>query len=288
MTLVVSGLTRIGECMDRRKSLFFRRTGIIALLAGSAVFALPSVADTTDRSLSAGGSYTSFGGKESTSSGSNIPTLSVTGNGTPAKNGAALSIIDGFSGFSSGIHNGNGSNWSWGDGVKNLMGCVSGVTAKICNGLDNVNLLRESFQSVQIQSNDSLHRSSRFRRHRSEIDHHQAFVELPDGSRGSADFEGLRQAGFANVTGTLNAQVAADFGVSSQFNMSSSGASIVADGNPGSFLFGTNPGGSVNATPSSNVPEVWGIDESLAFFALAFLAFTALLRFRVLLPVPAT
>jgi hypothetical protein len=184
-------------------------------------------------------------------SGSNIPTLSVTGDGTPAKNGASLSIIDGFSSFTSGAYNGNGSNWSWGGGVMNLMGCIPGVTAKFCNGFDNVNLLSESFQSVQIQSN-----------------------------------HGSQQAVFGNITGTLNAEVAAYFGVSSQFNLSSFSSSIIATGNPGSFLWGTNVGGTVKAGPTTNIPESWGIAESLAFFATAFLAFAALLRFRVLRPVP--
>lgn len=226
------------------------RVGVIGLAAGVALLACQAFADTTDWSLAAGGLYTSTGGTGSVLIGSNIPALTVSGDGTPVENGASLAIVDGFLNFTSGAYNGNGSNWSWGaGGVLNLTGCIAGVTATVCTGKNNVNLLSDDFQSVKIET-----------------------------ILGSLD------AVFGNITGTLNAQVAAYFGVSTTFETASFGTSIFTLGN-GSSLSGTNILGIIKADPpSTSMPEQWGIAESLLFFGLTFLFFVVLLRFRILRP----
>ena len=206
-------------------------------------------ADTTDWMLGPGGLYTSTGSYGSVLVGSNIPTLSVTGDGTPVNNGASLSIVDGFLNFTSGSYNGNGSNWSWGaGGVLTLSGCIAGVTAATCTGSNNVNLLSDDFQSVQIES-----------------------------------IAGSLDAVFGDITGTLNAQVAAYFGVPANFDTASFMTAIVASGSPGSSLRGFNGLGVIKADPPSmGVPETWTIVDSIAFFGLVLLMFAVLLRFRVL------
>ncbi len=237
--------------MGRRSRVSFRWAGTITAIT-VAIFLLPQAfADTTDWSLSSGGFYTSTGhGSDLT--GSNIPTLMVTGDGTPLKNGSSLAIIDGFLNFTSGAYDGTSSDWSWGaGGVLNLTGCIAGVTAKICTGSNNVTLLSDDFQSLQIQS-----------------------------VAGSLD------AVFGDITGTLNKQVAAYFGVSTQFETASFTTAIVTSGNPASGLIGTNLFGSIKADPPTTVPEHWSIVESLEFLVLVFVFLQALVRFRILRPIP--
>jgi hypothetical protein len=236
--------------MNRGSRILLSSAGKTALFAIATLSAGQAFANTTDWTLSAGGTYTSTGGSGSVLVGSNIPTLAVLGDGTPVKNGAAVSIVDGFLNFTSGAYNGNGSNWSWGSGgVLNLTGCIPGVTAKVCTGSNNVNLVSDDFQSVKIET-----------------------------ILGSLD------AVFGNITGTLNAQVAAYFGVASQFQTASFGTGIVTSGTPGSSLSGVNLLGHIKAAPVTSVPERWGIGESLAFFGLVILLFTALVRFKLLRP----
>src|SRR5580658_5345742 len=233
--------------MCHRRALWVKKPSAACLLAGFALFAGQAFADTTDWALGAGGLYTAAG-SGGVLTGSNIPTLTVTGDGTPLDNGGSLLIVDGFLNFTSGSYNGNGSNWSWGSGgVLNLTGCIPGVTAAICTGSNNVNLLSDDFQSVQIES-----------------------------VLGSLD------AVFGNITGTLNARVAAFFGVSTQFETASFATTIVTAGRPGGSLVGTNLLGQIKADPPTGVPERWTIFESLAFFGLVSLLFATLIRFKIL------
>jgi hypothetical protein len=239
--------------MQRRRSVSFGHAArAITLVVGAALSAGFATADTTDWTLGAGGLYTSSGGTGRVLVGSNIPTLTVTGDGTPVDNGDTLPIIDGLLDFTSGAYNGNGSNWSWGaGGVLNLTGCITGVTAAVCNGSDNVDLISDDFQSVQIES-----------------------------------ILGNLDVVFGNITGVLNAQVAAYFGVSTTFQVASFDTAIATTGQPGSALSGTNILGVIQADPpaSTSMPEQWGIAESLLFFGATFLSFAALLRFRILRP----
>ena len=234
--------------MYQRHHIWLGRLGRISLIAGAVFLAGQAFADTTDWSLSLGGLYTSTGSTGALT-GTDIPTISVTGDGTPAANGTTLAIVDGLLNFTSASSNGNGSNWSWtAGGVFDVTGCISGVTATVCNGSNDVNLLSDQFQSLQVVS-----------------------------------VGGLIDAIFGNVTGTINTQVAAYFGVSSQFDAASFETIIGAVGAPGLGLIGTNLSGSIQATPSyTRVPERWSIVESLAFFGLVLLLFSALLRFRFL------
>jgi len=231
-------------CTSRRS-----QAALIGMLAGIVLSAGQAFADTTDWSLGPGGLYTSSGGAGSELVGSNIPTLAVTGDGTPLDNGVSLAIVDGLLNFTSGAYDGNGSNWTWGSGgVLNLSGCVPGVTAAVCTGSNNVVLISDDFQSVTVQS-----------------------------VLGSLD------AVFGNITGTINAQVAAYFGVSTTFETASFTTTILTSGTPGKSLTGTNILGLIKADPPAmGVPEHWGILESLAFFGLTFLSFALMLRFRVL------
>jgi hypothetical protein len=230
--------------MHQKRTPWLARLGRNSLLVGAVFFASQAFADTTDWSLSLGGLYTS--GSTGTLTGTDIPTISVTGDGTPAENGTTLAIVDGLLNLTSGSYDGTGS-WTSG-GVFDVTGCIVGVTATVCNGSNNVDLLSDQFQSLQI---------------------------VPVG--------GLIDALFGNVTGTLNAQVAAYFGVSTQFDAASFETIIGEVGAPGSGLIGTNLSGSIQADPAAtHVPERWSIVESLAFFGLAFLLFAALLRFSSL------
>ena len=237
--------------MCRGSRVSFRWAGSIIAITTAIFLAATAFADTTDWSLSPGGFYTSSG-RDGDLTGSNIPTLMVTGDGTPLKNGSSLAIIDGFLNFTSGAYDGTSSDWSWGaGGVLNLTGCIPGITATICTGSNNVTLLSDDFQSLQIQS-----------------------------VAGSLD------AVFGDITGTLNTQVAAYFGVSTQFETASFTTAIVTIGNPGSGLIGTNLFGLIKADPPTAMPEHWSIVESLVFFVLVCLFLQALVRFRILRPVP--
>ena len=208
-------------------------------------------ADTTDWSLGLGGLYTSGGGVGSVLTGSNIPTVTITGDGTPVDNGDSLVIVDGFLNFTSGAYDGNGSNWSWGPGgVLTISGCIAGVTATVCTGSNNVALLSDDFQSVQIEP-----------------------------VLGSLDVV------FGNITGTLNAQVAAFFGVPTTFSVASFTTAIDTSGTPGSSLRGSNILGMIKADPPASMPEQWGTFELIGFLVFALLTFSALVRFRVLRPV---
>jgi len=207
------------------------------------LFAVHASADTTDWTLGPGGTYTSSGGAGSTLSGTNIPTLLITGDGTPDNNGLLT--------FTSGAYNGNGSNWSWGaGGTLMLTGCIAGVTASTCTGYNNVTLISDDFQSVQIES-----------------------------------ILGNLDAVFGNITGTLNADVATYFGVPQNFDTAAFATAILTSGHPGSSLTGSNILGLIKADPpsgpTSSLPENWGIPESLAFFGFATVAFTLLVRFRI-------
>jgi hypothetical protein len=222
--------------------------GAISLVAGGMLLAGQAFADTTDWSLSTGGIYTSTG-SDGVLNGNNIPILSVAGDGTPVKNGSSLSILDGLLNFTTGSYDGTVSNWAWGaGGVLNVTGCIVGVTAKQCTGSNNVALLSDDFQSLQIVNQG-----------------------------------GFTDAVFGNITGDLNASVAAYFGVPVNFSTASFTATIAAIGTPGLGLIGTNLSGLIKADPpSARVAEYWSIVESLEFFGLALVCAAALLRFRIL------
>ena len=228
-------------------------SGTTVVLAAVFLAVGQASAQTTDWALSPGGVYTS-GGSGSVLVGSNIPTVSVSGDGTPDKNGATLSIVDGVLDFTSGSYDGNGSDWSWGPGgTLSLSGCIAGVTATTCTGSNNVTLISDDFQSVQIES-----------------------------------IAGALDVVFGDITGTINAQVAAYFGVSTNFEVASFMSAIVASGTPGKSLTGTNGLGVIAADPggpggpSTGVPEEWTLVDSIAFFVVALLVFAVLLRFQVL------
>ena len=222
-----------------------------AMLLFAAVFSATAFAadPTTDWTLGGGGLYTSAGSTGSVLVGSNIPTLSVFGDGTSSHNGVTLSIIDGYLDFTSGAYNGDGSNWSWGPGgTLILTGCIAGVTATTCTGSNNVDLLSDDFQSVQI-----------------------------------VPIIGAIDVVFGNITGTLNSQVAAYFGVSTQFQTASFTTAIATSGRPGSSLVGSNLLGLIKADPpATGMPERWGLGEALSFCVLALLGFGLLLRYRIL------
>jgi hypothetical protein len=226
-------------------------TTAISLIAGVVLLGGQAFGTTTtDWSLGQGGLYTSTG-SQGVLTASGIPATSITGDGTPVKNGSVINILNGILDFTSGSYNGNGSNWSWGSGGQlTLTGCIAGVTASFCNGLNNVNLLTDSFQSLQIVSQG-----------------------------------GFTDAVFGNITGSLNSKVASYFGVSTIVDAASFSTTMTAIGSPGLGLVGSNQSGMIKADPpttSSHVPENWSIVESIAFFGLASLLFSLLLRFRIL------
>ncbi len=234
------------------QSTLSRRHALVAL-AAIALSTPYAYANTTDWVLGAGGTYTSSGGAGSVLSGSNIPVLLVSGDGTPLDNGVALPIVDGFLDFTSGAYNGNGSNWSWGaGGVLTLTGCIPGVTATVCTGSNNVALISDDFQSVKVQN-----------------------------VLGSLDLV------FGNIAGMLNTQLAAYFGVSTSFSTASFATSILTSGGSSGSLNGTNLLGQIKATPSTAVPEAWSLGESLVFLVLVFGCFAVLYRFRILRLAPA-
>lgn len=222
--------------------------GAISAMAGVLLFAGQAFADTTDWSLAAGGTYTSNASTGGDLVGSNIPSLSVNGDGTPAHNGATLLIVDGVLNFTSGSYQGNGV-WGTG-GTLYLTGCIAGVTATTCTGSNNVDLVSDDFQRVQVES-----------------------------ILGSLDVV------FGNITGTLNSSVAAYFGVSTTFETASFATAMLSTGTGGSSFSGTNLLGVIKADPPATaMPEHWSIVESLEFFGLTLLVFGALLRFRILRP----
>ena len=242
--------------MGHRRHVFLHCAGAIVVLAAVFLAVGQASAQTTDWALSPGGVYTSSGGSGSVLVGSNIPTVSVSGAGTLDNNGVSLSIVDGLLSFTSGSYDGNGSDWSWGSGgTLTLSGCIAGVTSTTCSsdGSDNVTLISDDFQSVQIES-----------------------------------IAGALDVVFGDITGTINAQVAAYFGVSANFEAASFMSAIVASGTPGKSLTGTNGLGVIAADPggpggpSTGVPEEWTLVDSIAFFGLVFLVFAILLRFKVL------
>ena len=236
--------------MRRRSGVSLQPARAVILLAAVVSAAGMAFAQTTtDWTLGAGGLYTSAGSTGSVLMGSNIPTLSVLGDGTSSHNGVTLSIIDGYLDFTSGVYNGNGSNWSWGPGgTLTLMGCIAGVTATTCTGSNNVDLLSDDFQSVQI-------------------------VPI---------FGGLDVV-FGNITGTLNDAVATYFGVSKQFETASFTTAIDTSGKPGSSLVGSNLLGLIKADPpATGMPEQWGLVDALSFCLLSVLVVALLLRYRIL------
>jgi hypothetical protein len=205
------------------------------------------LADTTNWSLGNGGLYTAS--DDGSLTGFDIPVLTVSGAGTPVENGASLSILDGELNFTSGSYDGTSTTWSWGaGGTLNLTGCIAGVTASFCSGFNNVTLISDDFQSVQIQS------------------------------------EGLFfDAVFGNISGSLNSAVAAYFGVPNTFASASFSTQITSFGTPGTSLTGWNTSGMIQADPpATGMPEYWNLSQSMAFFGVVLLAFTALIRFRVL------
>ena len=241
--------------MGHRRHVFLHCAGAIVVLAAVFLAVGQASAQTTDWTLAGGGLYTSSGGSGSVLVGSNIPTVSVSGAGTLDNNGVSLSIVDGLLSFTSGSYDGNGSDWSWGaGGTLTLSGCIAGVTSTTCSsdGSDNVTLISDDFQSVQIESVGS----------------------------------GLDVV-FGDITGTINAQVAAYFGISTGFEAASFITTLAASGTPGSSLTGINVAGGIDADPgpggpSTGVPEEWTVADSIAFFVLALLVFGVLLRFQVL------
>jgi hypothetical protein len=232
--------------MSYTRTSLLHRISAISLTAGVLLLAGQAFADTTDWSLAPGGLYTSVGA-DGVLTGTNIPSLSVTGDGTPLDNGASLLILDGFLNFTSGSFDGSSSVWSWGaGGVLDLTGCIAGVTAAVCTGSNNVALISDDFQSVQIES-----------------------------VLGSLDVV------FGNITGTLNAQVAAYFGVSTEFETASFETTLVSSGSPATGLTGTNLLGVIKATPATSVPEPWSIVDSTLFLVLALLVLAAFVRVRI-------
>jgi hypothetical protein len=207
-----------------------------------------ALADTTNWSLGTGGIYTAS--DDGSLTGFDIPVLTVSGAGTPVKNGASLSILDGELNFTSGSYDGTSTTWSWGaGGTLNLTGCIAGVTTTgLCTGFNNVTLISDDFQSVQIQSQG-----------------------------------GFFDAVFGDITGSVNSAVAAYFGVPTTFASASFSTQIASLGTPSSLLTGSNVSGMIAADPpAAGMPEYWSLSESLAFFGVVLLAFAALIRFRVL------
>jgi hypothetical protein len=92
--------------MHGRRASWLGRAGAISLIAAVVPLASQAFASTTDWSLSTGGLYTSSG-SEGVLTGSNIPVLSVLGDGTLVHNGSSLSILDGVLNFTSGAYNGS-------------------------------------------------------------------------------------------------------------------------------------------------------------------------------------
>ena len=205
----------------------------------------PASAASTDWSLGAGGLYTSTTSTGGLLVGSNIPVLSVTGDGTTDYNGVTLLITDGFFSFTSGAYEGNGT---WGSGgTLTLTGCIVGITASACNGSDNIALLNDDFQSLQLQ-----------------------------------DVLGSLEVSFGNITGTVNPVVAQYFDVPASFSSASFETALLANGTAGYNLTGTNLLGLIKADPPSTLPESWGMADLFEFLAFALVCFVALLRSRIL------
>jgi hypothetical protein len=222
------------------------------LHATAALMLAPAISfagsSSTDWTLGPGGSYSWAGGVTSLV-GSDIPVLSVLGDSTPAYNGVSISVTDGLLNFTSGAFDGTSATWSWaGGGTLNLTGCIAGVTAASCTGLNNVALVSDDFTSVSI-----------------------------------VQVAGALDAVFGNVTGTINSSVAAYFGgIPTSFSTGSFTTAIFTSGSPGSSFNGSDILGVIKADPVTNTPENWGIAESLVFFAFVMIAFTAMLRWGLL------
>lgn len=205
----------------------------------------------TDWTLGPGGLYTWAGGTSSLI-GSDIPVLSVMGDSTPDNNGVSLPVIDGSLSFTSGSFSGTSTTWIWGAGTPgtlNVTGCIAGIITP-CNPSTNV-LISDDFTSVSI-----------------------------------VQVAGALDAVFGNVTGTISSSVAAYFGLPDNpatFSAGSFTAAIATTGTPGSAFIGSNLLGLIKADAVST-PENWGINESLGFFTIAIIAFSALIRRGVLRP----
>ena len=210
------------------------------MVAPTMSFAGPS---STDWTLGPGGLY-SYAGGTSSLIGTNIPVLSVLGDGTPAENGSLLGVVGGMLDFTSGGFNGTSTTWSWskGTGTLNLYGCIPGVTTS-CNPSTNV-LVSDDFTSVSI-----------------------------------VQVGGAIDAVFGNVIGNLEASVASYFGVPTAFSTGSFTAVIATTGTPGSSFIGSNLLGVLKADPPGvAAPEYWGFGESIGFFGFVVLGFALMLR----------
>jgi len=229
---------------------------ICARLSLAAVLFLPAYAlagsSSTDWSLGAGGLYSWAGGSNSLV-GTNIPAFGVLGDSTPSNNLASLSIVNGLLNFTSGAFSGTSTSWSWtGGGTLNLTGCIAGVTTAkgvACNGQNNVVLIADDFTSVQI---------------------------VPQISLGPLSFDAV----FGNVTGTINASVAAYFGVPTAFSIGTFTSDIATLGYDGQPFVGSNISGVLKADPPNpSMPEYWGLGETAGLFLLTLMGLMP--RFRL-------
>jgi hypothetical protein len=199
-----------------------------------------------------GGSY-SYAGGAAPLVGTNIGIENVEGVGTPLHSGTlgTLDIVGGSLDFTSGANTGG---WSWGTpGTLTITGCIAGVTTVdlVCTVADeSAVLVSDEFTSVSVT-----------------------------GVPGGLGFE------FGSLQGTINADIAANFGMDPVFTSPGSTATDVVSGLPttgvpfflpatGSSFSGVTPsapGGTLNLV--SAVPEGWSFISSLGLLAFGLAVF---------------
>jgi len=215
------------------------------VLLSALLTAVCAFGDSTQWVIAPSGGTYSYAGGSASLTGSNIAIENVEGVGTPDDSGTlgTLDIVDGLMSFTSGAATGT---WAWGQpGTLTITGCVAGVTTTdtTCTAADDTAVLvSDEFTSVEIT-----------------------------GVGGGLGFE------FGELQGTINAAIAAYFGVPVGFTSPASNASDVVNGLPSTAgsAFSTvtpgTPGGTLNLV--SSVPEEWRISSTLGIFAFGIAVF---------------
>jgi hypothetical protein len=196
---------------------------VVTIVLSLSLMPTAALADTLNWTITATGTI-DYAGPGSPLTGSNIAITSV----QDATTGASLNIVGGILNFTSG---GNNGPWSWGTGAPGtltLSGCISGLTGNgNCNTAGGfVNLLSDDFTSAAI---------------------FQPF--------GGVNY----QVQLGNITGTLDAALAGQFGVYTTVSSALYNTTVDVSGQPfGAAFNGVNLGGSINSTASAgsaSVPE---------------------------------
>ncbi len=240
---------------------------MLVVLGSGLVMALCAFGDSSTQwnLTNSGGSYSYYEtspGVGGALTGSGIGVENIVGESTPLESGGTLIISDGVFSFTTGVYDGNGSDYEWGAGASGnnppsllVTGCISNVTlvgdcsgsspAYGVAGSDDVILVDDAFTSATIEPAGPVYPNT--------------------------------EVVFGGVTGTINSAVAAYFGVSTAFVAPSvAGPYIQGVPSPGGETDPFGPGTSYSVTqadPGGNldlvaaVPEDWNLSSTLAIFA---------------------